>query len=95
MAHSVRDALGRFVSEAWSPSTDTDDWTSSAVSSSNVAAVGYNAGTMTLEVVFLNGSVYHYFDVDEDTYQSFLSASSKGKYLHYVIKGAYAYERMQ
>ncbi len=92
---AVRDALGRFISEQWSPVTDTGEWTSNAVSSSNVASVGYNAGSSTLEVIFHSGAVYHYFGVDEDIYDSFLAASSKGKFVHYVLKGAYAYERVQ
>lgn len=92
---AVRDALGRFISEAWSPATDTGEWTSNVVSSSNVSTVGYNEGTRTLEVIFHSGAVYHYFDVDEDIYTSFLAASSKGKFVHYVLKGAYRYERVQ
>jgi hypothetical protein len=67
-------------------------WT--PVASSNVAEVGYNAGTNTLGVRFNNGSEYNYFDVDEDVYTSFLSASSKGKFVYYTLRGGYAYERV-
>ncbi len=91
---ATRDALGRFVSNEWNSSTDTSEWTTNVVSSSNVSTVGYNAGTNTLEVIFHSGAVYHYFGVDEDVYESFLAAASKGKFVHYVLKGAYAYERV-
>ena len=33
------------------------------VSSSNLASVGYDASSMTLEVGFNNGSVYQYYNV--------------------------------
>lgn len=91
---SVRDALGRFASDVWDSSVDTDSMEWSVVSSSNVAAVGYNPGRSILGVSFLNGSTYNYFDVDPDTFEMLRSAGSVGKFLAYVIKGHYAYERV-
>lgn len=64
------------------------------VSSSNVASVGYDAYTMTLEVEFTNGSVYQYFDVPETEYQALVSASSVGSYLNRNIKTSYRYARV-
>jgi hypothetical protein len=51
------------------------------VSSSNIASIGYDQGTQTLEVEFLKGSVYQYFDIPQAIYEEFISAESKGKYL--------------
>jgi hypothetical protein len=64
------------------------------VSSSNIASIGYDAKTLTLEVEFRDGSIYQYFDVPETVYQEFMRASSKGRFLHANIKGNYRYARV-
>ena len=64
------------------------------VDSSNVASVGYDSTTQTLEVEFHGGRVYQYFDVPEPVYQSFLQASSKGQFLHQGVKGIYRFARV-
>ena len=61
------------------------------VTSSNVASVGYDSNSMTLEVEFINGSVYHYFDVPEIQYLDLMGAPSVGTYLNQHIKGSYRY----
>lgn len=60
-----------------------------AVSSSNIAEIGYESATMTLEIAFLNGTVYQYFDVPEPVYLEFMGPGSKGKYFHANIKSSY------
>lgn len=64
------------------------------VSSSNVASVGYDVETQTLEVEFQNGAVYQYYDVPSSVYEAFMSAPSHGQFLHYHIKGYYRYSRV-
>lgn len=64
------------------------------VQSSNVAEVGYDPATMTMEVAFTNGSVYQYFDVPETLFQELLSAESIGKFMHEQIINMYRYARM-
>ena len=64
------------------------------VTSSNVATVGYDANTMTLEVEFQNGSVYQYFDVPEVEYQGLMTTDSVGKYLNQNIKNNYRYTKI-
>lgn len=64
------------------------------VVSSNVASVGYDPGTMTLEVEFLDGSVYQYFDVPEGDYTALVGGGSVGGYLNSNIKGHYRYTRI-
>jgi len=59
------------------------------VESTNVASIGYDPATSTLEVAFNSGSVYQYSDVPADVFTKFLSAESKGKFLNSVIKSEY------
>jgi hypothetical protein len=66
------------------------------VSSSNLASVGYDAQTQTLEIEFLNGSIYQYFNVPEGIYSGLMSASSHGRYFDsYIKKGGFAYKRIR
>lgn len=64
------------------------------VSSTNIAAIGYDQDSQTLRVEFRNGGTYDYFDVPETEYNSFISASSHGQYLAKNIKGRYRYARV-
>jgi hypothetical protein len=50
------------------------------VSSSNVAARGYESETSTLGVRLLDGSEYLYFGVPEDIFVSLQAATSIGTY---------------
>ena len=59
------------------------------VSSSNIAAIGYDQKTQTLEIDFNNGSTYQYYGVTNNVHDGFLSAGSHGKYFHAYIKGRY------
>ena len=65
------------------------------VQSSNLASVGYDPQTATLEVEFLNGSIYQYFSVPESVYNGLINASSKGSYLdQFVKKAGYQYRKV-
>mgnify|MGYP004506480535 FL=1 len=65
------------------------------VSSSNIASVGYDSVLSILEVEFLNGSVYRYYDVPEILFKGLMSAASHGKYFNALIKnGPYQYEKI-
>lgn len=64
------------------------------VTSSNVASIGYDSNSMTLEVEFLNGSIYQYFDVPEVEYLNLISAESVGRYLNQNIKNNYRYAQI-
>ena len=63
------------------------------VASSSVASVGYAADDQVLEVEFLSGTVYRYFDVPIEIFASFLAADSKGLYFVRSVKGRYGYAR--
>jgi len=64
------------------------------VRSSNIASIGYDQETQTLEVEFLNGGIYQYFDVPWGAWLGFVGADSKGKYFAAQIKGNYRYSRV-
>ncbi|MCO4091463.1 MAG: KTSC domain-containing protein [Sphingorhabdus sp.] len=64
------------------------------VDSSNVAAVGYEEDSQTLQVEFNNGSTYQYFDVPQAIFDDLLGASSVGQYLNQNVKGTYRYSRV-
>ncbi|WP_199797448.1 KTSC domain-containing protein [Porphyrobacter sp. CACIAM 03H1] len=63
-------------------------------SSSNIAAIRYDEDQLLLEVEFLNGSRYHYYDVPLQIAQAFDQAGSKGEFLAASIKGHYRYSRI-
>lgn len=64
------------------------------VTSSNLASVGYDASTQTLEIEFHNGGVYQYFDVPQGVVDALMSASSLGSFFHAQIRGVYRYARV-
>lgn len=65
-----------------------------AVTSSNVASIGYDSESMTLEVEFRSGGIYQYFDVPESVYQALMSASSVGQFLNANIKNCFRCSRV-
>lgn len=66
----------------------------SHVPSTNIASIGYDEATETLEVEFLDGSIYQYYNVQMNIYEQIMQAGSKGKFLNTYIKNAYPYSRV-
>lgn len=64
------------------------------VKSSNIESIGYDSNSQTLEIAFLNSSVYQYFDVPERIFEELMGADSQGKYLASNIKGYYRYSKV-
>jgi lysyl-tRNA synthetase class 2 len=64
------------------------------VSSSAIASIGYNAGSRMLEVEFTSGSVFRYFEVEQDAHEDFLEAPSKGAFFNARIRDAYPFTQM-
>jgi len=64
------------------------------VESSNIADVGYEPTTLTLEIGFRNNTVYQYFDVPEVLHEEFMRAASKGIFLNSNIKNHYRYVKL-
>ena len=66
-----------------------------AVASSTIASVGYDAASRLLEIVFLTGLVYQYLRVPARVHTALLHAASKGKYFNRYIRNAYSYRRVK
>lgn len=65
-----------------------------SVASSNIASIGYDEASQTLEVEFLNGTVYQYYNVPPNMHEQIMHAGSKGRFLNTYIKNAYPYSRV-
>lgn len=64
-----------------------------AVESSNVASIGYDTASNTLEVEFKNGGVYRYLYVSISHWVDIQKAPSVGKFLNEHIKPAHHCEK--
>lgn len=64
------------------------------ISSRNIASVGYDASTLTLEIAFHSGDIYQYNGVHQSEYDSLMKASSHGKYFRKNIKDVYPYTKV-
>lgn len=64
------------------------------VNSSNLASVGYDAATQTLEIEFNHGGVYQYYNVDESVYTDLISAGSIGSYFSHNIRDVYTTQKV-
>jgi len=63
------------------------------VVSSNIASIGYDDVNCILEIEFVNGSVYIYFDVPEQVYRDFRASGSLGSFLNAQIRSRFRYQR--
>lgn len=64
----------------------------SHVISTNIDSVGYDGNTLYIR--FNNGSLYAYYNVPKNIYDSLMSANSHGKYFTAHVKWNYPYERL-
>lgn len=64
------------------------------VQSSDIAEIGYDSNSMVLEILFIKGGLYQYFDVPEAVYLELMSCDSKGRFLNANIKNNYRYTRL-
>ncbi len=65
------------------------------VRSRAIRAIGYDLENQTLEVEFITGRVYHYFDVSEFLYRGFRIARSKGEYFNGRIDARFRSEEIR
>lgn len=56
------------------------------VTSSNIAAIGYDHATKTLAVQFKSGDLWHYQGASAEHHRALMSAKSVGKHFHAHIK---------
>ncbi len=64
------------------------------VKSSNLASIGYDARGRVLEVEFLHGGVYRYFDVPREIFAALMAAESKGRYFGANIRSRFRFEKV-
>lgn len=64
------------------------------VKSSNLKSIGYDQSSNTLEIEFLNGGIYQYFNIPSQIHLAIMNAVSKGTYFHANIRGNYKYRRI-
>ena len=65
------------------------------VISSNLCSVGYDRNALNLEIEFISGAVYRYFNVPENIYLELMNANSHGQYFHQNIRYVYQCERVR
>ena len=64
------------------------------VASSNIASLGYDEPSQTLEIEFTNGMIYQYYNVGSVLFEQLMQAPSKGQFLNAYIRNAHAYSRV-
>ena len=66
------------------------------VISTSIKAIGYDAATSILSIVFLKDrSVYFYPGIPAEVFSEFMAAESKGTFLATKIKGKYMYFKLE
>lgn len=64
------------------------------VSSTIVASIGYDKASAVLEVEFVSGAVYQYFDVPGEVYFEVMAAKSIGKVMTSGVIGRFRFARL-
>jgi len=64
------------------------------VVSSNIRSVGYDGDAMVMKIEFVDGGVYHYYNVPASTHDGLMNVASKGSYFHRYIRDRYRYRRV-
>ena len=63
--------------------------------SSNIKHIAYQPFTKVMQVSFLNGRIYWYYNVPREIYDNFIKAPSKGKYFWSSVKDKFTYKRIK
>jgi hypothetical protein len=66
-----------------------------AVKSSQIASVGYDAGSQTLEIKFKSGGRYRYAKVPPAVHADLMKAESIGKHFGAHVRGKFSHELMK
>ncbi len=65
------------------------------VESNNLRAIGYDDDEAKLEIEFLSGAAYEYYDVPRHVYDELMSAGSKGSYAATTIYENYRRQKIR
>lgn len=66
-----------------------------AVRSTNIASIGFDKDSLTLEVEFKTGGIYQYLAVPDQTYSAFMLAPSKGRFFEHKIRNAFRTKKIR
>lgn len=64
------------------------------VTSTNIASIGYEPDTETLEVEFKTSGTYHYLNVPSFMHERLMTADSVGTFFNAEIKKAYPCQKL-
>lgn len=64
------------------------------VKSSVIHSIAYDITRKTMEIEFVSGGIYRYYDVPAEVFDNFLHAPSHGQYFHQFIFDEYPYDRL-
>jgi hypothetical protein len=86
--------LSGFVAASWADPSPTSNRITSriprqSVQSSAIAKVGYSKRRHILEIEFVNGAVYRYFDIPLSVHRDLMSAESKARFYDSKIRKHY------
>ena len=65
-----------------------------AIRSRDIAIVGYDEQSLTLEVTFRSGGVYKYCEVPTQVHENLMKATSRGTYFRDHIRDSFAYQKV-
>jgi hypothetical protein len=65
------------------------------VESTALRSVGYSKRRHILEIEFMNGAIYRYYEVDPSVYRELVSADSKAHYYDFNIRRKYLSARVK
>jgi hypothetical protein len=65
------------------------------IESSAMRSVGYSRHHHLLEIEFVNGAIYRYYDVDLSVYRELINARSKARYYDFNIRRKYLSARVK
>jgi hypothetical protein len=74
---------------AWAEPSSTPRIPRQSVQSSAIAKVGYSKRRHILEIEFVNGAVYRYFDIPVSVHRDLMSAESKARFYDSDIRRHY------
>ncbi|NTE01222.1 KTSC domain-containing protein [Agrobacterium tumefaciens] len=63
--------------------------------SSVINSFSYHAESKILTIIFVSGYKYHYINVPQTVFNSFKSATSKGRYFNERIKNKFRFKKVQ
>ncbi len=65
------------------------------VTSSSIAAIGYDVQSALLVVEFCDGTLYEYVDVSSSVHEGLMASASHGRYFDVAIRPYYQFRRIR